>query len=125
MPSRADFVARICRRDAVLKSLLLDQSFAAGVGNWIADEVLYQAKIDPRRRASSLTAAEAGRIHGKLRTIVARACAVDADKDRLPRSWLFHHRWGKATDARTARGERIEHVEIGGRTTAWVPAIQR
>ena len=36
-------------RTGLLKGLLLDQSFAAGVGNWIADEVLYQAGLDPRR----------------------------------------------------------------------------
>ena len=30
-----------------MKSLLLDQSFAAGVGNWVADEVLYQSNIHP------------------------------------------------------------------------------
>src|SRR5215471_17820454 len=45
-------------RGAPLKALLLDQGFAAGVGNWIADEVLYQARLDPRRRASSLSDAE-------------------------------------------------------------------
>ena len=39
----------MARRRTSLKALLMDQSFAAGVGNWIADEVLYQARIDPRR----------------------------------------------------------------------------
>ena len=124
MPSKLDFVAQIRSRDAVLKSLLLNQSFAAGVGNWIADEVLYQAKIDPRRRGTSLTQAEAGRIHAKLRAIVVRACDVDADKDQLPKSWLFHRRWGRDANATTADGERIEHLDIGGRTTAWVPTRQ-
>ena len=33
-------------------------------------------------------------------------------------------RWGKRADARTTRGDRIEHLTIGGRTTAWVPAAQ-
>lgn len=49
--------------------------------------------------------------------MVEVACAVDADK--------FHHRWGKNAEARTARGEAIVHIELGGRTTAWVPAVQR
>ncbi|MDE2907406.1 MAG: hypothetical protein OXQ28_15125, partial [Acidobacteriota bacterium] len=52
MPSPKRFAELLRRRGGILKSLLLDQSFAAGVGNWIADEVLYQAGIDPRRRAS-------------------------------------------------------------------------
>ncbi len=124
MPSKRAFVAQIRARDAVLKSLLLNQSFAAGIGNWIADEVLYQAGIDPRRRGTSLTEAEAGRIHAKMRAIVVRACDVDADKNRLPKSWLFHRRWGRDANATTFDGERIEHLDIGGRTTAWVPSRQ-
>ena len=107
-----------------MKSLLLDQSFAAGVGNWIADEVLYQAGIDPRRRAPSLTDAEARRLRTRLAAIVTRAVDANADDARYPRSWLFHRRWGKHADARTTRGDRIEHLTIGGRTTAWVPAAQ-
>lgn len=124
MPSKREFVAEIRRRNAVLKALLLNQSFAAGVGNWIADEVLYQAEIDPRRRGTSLTEAQAGRIHAKLRAIVVRACDVDADKNRLPKSWLFHRRWGRDANATTVDGEPIEHLDIGGRTTAWVPSRQ-
>ncbi len=126
MPSRAAFEARIARRKrAVLKSLLLDQSFAAGVGNWIADEVLYQAGLDPRRRVASLDGDEVERLRSKIRHVVLTAVRVDARKDGLPKSWLFHHRWGKNPDAKTASGESIEHLSIGGRTTAWVPARQR
>ena len=51
MPSPKRFSDLLRGRGGILKSLLLDQSFAAGVGNWIADEVLFQAGIDPRRRA--------------------------------------------------------------------------
>ena len=124
MPSASRFSTLVRARGGNLKSLLLDQSFAAGVGNWIADEALFQAGIDPRRRASSLTDAEARRLRGRLRSIVSRAVDANADDSRYPRTWLFHRRWGKRDDARTARGEPIEHVTIGGRTTAWVPLRQ-
>lgn len=124
LPSSAEFAHRLTRRSVTMKGLLLDQSFAAGVGNWIADEVLYQAKIDPRRRADTLTKEEARRVRTKLRAIVRRAVEVDADKRRFPRSWLFHDRWGKGEEARTAKGDRIEFLTVAGRTTAWVPAIQ-
>ncbi len=125
MPPADEFARRLRRRTGVLKSLLLDQSFVAGVGNWVADEVLYQARIDPRRRAGELSESEARRVHRSLKRIIDTACAANAEKERLPRTWLFHRRWGKQKDARTERGERIEHVEIGGRTTAWVPSVQR
>ncbi|MCB9592673.1 MAG: hypothetical protein H6719_08065 [Sandaracinaceae bacterium] len=126
MPSARDFEARLARRPkAILKALLLDQTFAAGVGNWIADEVLYQAGLDPRRRVASLSAEETARLRAKIRHVIATAVRVDARKDAFPKTWLFHHRWGKDRDAKTSRGEVIEHLEIGGRTTAWVPTRQR
>jgi formamidopyrimidine-DNA glycosylase len=113
------------RRHAPVKAALLDQRLFAGVGNWIADEVLYQARIRPHRPASSLSPAEVRRLRSCLLSILRRAVAVDADSDRFPRSWLFHHRWGKNSLARTSRGEKITHHTIGGRTTAWVAKRQR
>jgi formamidopyrimidine-DNA glycosylase len=124
MPTVAEFRDRLRRRKAVLKGLLLDQSFAAGVGNWIADEVLYQARLDPRRRVDELSTAEANRLRAKLKSVIELAVRVDADKTRFPKGWLFHHRWGRDGDARTHRGERIEHLSVAGRTTAWVPGVQ-
>ena len=124
MPSPKRFSEMLRARSGNVKSLLLDQSFAAGVGNWLADEVLYQAGIDPRRRASALTDAEARRVRARLASIVRRAVEANADDSLYPRTWLFHRRWGKCGDATTARGEPIEHVTIGGRTTAWVPSAQ-
>jgi formamidopyrimidine-DNA glycosylase len=125
LPTPARFRAMLAERRGVLKGVLLDQSFAAGVGNWIADEVLYQARLDPRRRADELDRDEAERLRRALRKVVATAVRVDADKKRFPRSWLFHRRWGKDSGARTADGHPIVHVTLGGRTTAWVPAMQR
>ena len=125
MPPPQRFSEMLRVRRGNVKSLLLDQSFAAGVGNWIADEVLYQAGIDPRRRASSLTDAEARRVRAKLASIVRRAVGANADDSLYPPTWLFHRRWGKRGDAKTARGEPIRHVTIGGRTTAWAPSAQR
>lgn len=125
LPGPRAFARLLERRSGNLKGLLLDQSFAAGVGNWIADEVLYQARIDPRRDVPSLTVEEAERIRKSLRRVVRAAVGADAVKSRFPRGWLFHRRWGRDADARTARGERIEFLEVAGRTTAWVPAAQR
>ena len=125
LPDRARFAELLGQRGAPIKAVLLDQSFAAGVGNWIADEVLYQARIAPARAARALSRDEAERLRRALRTVVTKAVQVGSDGDRFPRTWLFHHRWGRNADAVTARGERIRHDTIGGRTTAWVPAVQR
>jgi formamidopyrimidine-DNA glycosylase len=125
LPSPARFLALLRERTAPMKALLLDQTFAAGVGNWIADEVLYQAGIDPRRPARTLTASEAARLRGRLRAVLTRAVAVDADGDRFPRGWLFHRRWERYPPRRSASGARLRRETIGGRTTVWAPARQR
>jgi formamidopyrimidine-DNA glycosylase len=125
LPPLARFAELVSRSRAPLKALLLDQSFAAGVGNWIADEVLYQAKLSPLRTGQSLTRQEIARLRLGLKRVVGTAVELESDSDRYPRSWLFHHRWGRNANAVTARGERIRHDTIGGRTTAWVPSVQR
>ena len=121
----AEFRRRLGARRGPLKAVLLDQSFAAGVGNWIADEVLYQARLSPHRPAASLDKAEQRALHTALCKVVRKAVDVDADKSRFPRGWLFHRRWGRVEGGTTLAGEPIEHETIAGRTTAWVPKRQR
>jgi formamidopyrimidine-DNA glycosylase len=125
LPAAGPLAALLSRRRAPIKAVLLDQSVFAGVGNWIADEVLFQARIRPDRPASALSAADVGRLRSRLRAIVARAVAVNADSERFPRGWLFHRRWDRAAGARIPSGERIVRETIGGRTTAWVSSRQR
>ncbi|HEY7040757.1 MAG TPA: DNA-formamidopyrimidine glycosylase family protein [Methylomirabilota bacterium] len=128
LPSAGRLHAMLRERKSPIKAVLLDQSFAAGIGNWIADEVLYQAGIAPKRRASTLTAAEARRLRSKIRSVIGRAVGSGSDGDRFPRWWLFHRRWGHrrgGPPATTVRGEHIRHETVGGRTTAWVPSAQR
>ncbi len=124
LPGPEALAGLLAGRRGTLKGLLLDQGFAAGVGNWIADEVLYQARLDPRRAAGSLDAEACRRLHAALDAVIRHAVSVDADKARFPESWLFHHRWGRTEGARTADGEAIEFLRVGGRTTAWVPSRQ-
>ena len=128
LPTPARFHALLRERRSPIKVVLLDQSFAAGIGNWIADEVLYQAGIAPKRRASTLSAAEAGRLRTRIRSVIGGAVRAGSDSDRFPRWWLFHRRWGHrrgGPPATTVRGEHIRHETVGGRTTAWVPSAQR
>ncbi|HSE91825.1 MAG TPA: DNA-formamidopyrimidine glycosylase family protein [Methylomirabilota bacterium] len=125
LPAPRRFRELLRERSAPLKAVLLDQTFAAGVGNWIADEVLYQARLDPRRRAHTLEDQEVDRLRAKLRSVIETSVRVLNDSDRYPRRWLFHDRWGRDPGALTSRGEPIRYLTISGRTTAWVPSVQR
>src|SRR5262245_2325056 len=124
LPSPKRFRALARARTSAVKALLLDQSFSAGVGNWIADEVLYQARISPRRPVRLLSDGELDRLRTRLRAVVRLAVRVGSDSDRFPRTWLFHRRWHRGP-AVTRHGDPIRRETIAGRTTAWVPAVQR
>lgn len=124
-----EFRARLSKRKGVLKGVLLDQGFAAGVGNWIADEVLYQARIDPKRRIQTLDSSEIAAIHRALYHVIKTAVNVGARKAQFPSDWLFHRRWrskqSKDEEVLTEDGARVEYAKVAGRTTAWVPSQQR
>jgi formamidopyrimidine-DNA glycosylase len=124
-PTAKELALILRKRRAPIKAVLLDQSLFAGVGNWIADEVLFQARLSPHRLAASLTGPEVARLRAKTIAIIKKAVAVHADYDRFPRTWLFHHRWGKKADAEAYGKKKIRHDEVGGRTTAWVPELQK
>ncbi|HVY31520.1 MAG TPA: DNA-formamidopyrimidine glycosylase family protein [Polyangiaceae bacterium] len=125
LPSTSELTTLFARRRIPIKALLLDQTALAGIGNWIADEVLYQSRIAPKRSTASLTAAEITALRRSIRSVLGHAVKVEADHRRFPKSWLFEHRWGGSRGATQIAGEAIVREEVGGRTTAWVPTRQR
>ncbi len=124
-PSQAEMQAMLAKRKAPIKAVLLDQSAFAGIGNWIADEVLYHARIAPARLASSLDATEAEALRKALKLVMDLAVEVEADYERFPPDWMFHVRWGGAKGADLIDGRAILRETVAGRTTAWVPEVQR
>lgn len=121
------FSAAIGASGACIKAILLDQhAVVCGVGNWIADEVLYQARIHPACRASSLSSAQVGVLYKTLRRVCLFACSVDAESSRFPKSWLFHYRWGKGKQGTAVPGVGpVSFETVGGRTSAVVLSVQR
>lgn len=124
-PSAKSLAEKLAKRKKSIKAVLLDQALFAGIGNWLADEILFQAKLSPHHLASRLTPLQVRSLHKSILSVVKKAVAVDADYERFPKTWLFHERWGKSKTAKTSKGHKIIHEEIGGRTTAWVPQVQR
>ncbi len=125
LPTPSALAALFAKRHRAIKAVLLDQSVLAGIGNWVADEVLYQARIAPAREAAGLSTSEVSSLRRAIRRVLDHAVRVSADADRYPDSWLFAHRWGGARGSQRIGGHAIVRETIGGRTTAWVPARQR
>lgn len=125
LPSPAELARLFAKRRIPIKALLLAQNVLAGLGNWLVDEVLYQSRISPKRIASSLDPREVTALRRAIRAVVTKAVDVGADHERYPRTWLFEHRWGGGRGSQQINGHRIIREEVGGRTTAWVPALQK
>jgi len=101
----------------------MDQKIIAGIGNWMADEILYRARVHPETRANELNEEQLAAIRSRVEEVVRVACDANSDHDLFPSDWLFHHRWGKQDGAKV-NGDAIKFIEIGGRTTAYVPKLQ-
>lgn len=120
------------RKAAPIKAVLLMQERFPGIGNWMADEILWRARLHPSRAAGSLTPAETVTLWRQCRRVCRLALDTIAGRgDELPRdlnvnipdSWLFRHRW-QAGGRCPRTGVLLQRTEIGGRTTCWSPARQ-
>lgn len=121
------------RRRAPIKAVLLMQERFPGVGNWMADEILWRAAIHPARVAGSLNANEIKTLWRACRTVCREAMDAIAGRGNslpkdlnvnIPRTWLFKHRWRRGgKDPRN--GTPLAHATIGGRTTCWSPVRQK
>lgn len=125
LPEVAWFQKTLKGRKAPIKSLMLNQELFAGVGNWIADEVLYQAGIAPKRAAGGLNNTEVSALRTSLEAVLELAVRVGADSAQYPETWLFASRWGGKKGREEILGEPILRESVGGRTTAWVPSRQK
>jgi formamidopyrimidine-DNA glycosylase len=116
--SPAQFRAALARGTAPVKARLLNQHAIAGIGNLLADQILWQAKISPARPVGELTSAEVGRLLTATRRSVEDAIADDG-VHTLPIMAI------RTADAVCPRcGAHMAHGTVGGRTTWWCPREQ-
>lgn len=72
---RAEFIKLFRARRGKIKSLLLRQDIISGVGNIIADETLWKARVHPECRSEKMDARTLERIHGALKLVLKRSLA--------------------------------------------------
>jgi formamidopyrimidine-DNA glycosylase len=108
-----------------LKEFLLDQARVAGIGNIYSSESLWHARLNPRRRASSLKLEEAVRLHKAIVSVLSRAlecCLHPAPDFRDPKWWFqglerilrVYDREGKPC---RRCGHLVQRIAQGGRST--------
>jgi formamidopyrimidine-DNA glycosylase len=123
----SDFLRRRAR--APVKAVLLMQERFPGIGNWMADEILWRAAIHPARRCGELSPAEIKKLHAETVWVAKQALRLIGEADTPewpdpPKSWLFQHRWEDGGLCPRTK-QPLERATIGGRTTCWSPARQK
>jgi formamidopyrimidine-DNA glycosylase len=131
--SSARFAARLKGRSARLKTLLLDQSFVAGVGNIYADEALWRARLHPLRAADTLSPEEVRRLHRAVRAVLRQAIAnrgssfsdyVGADGEPGANAERLHV-YRRTGEPCLRCGREIRRIVVGQRSTHFCPHCQR
>ncbi len=116
--SPARFRAAFARGTAPVKARLLDQEAIAGIGNLLADQVLWQAKIGPAHPVGELSRADVDRLGRAVRRSVS-AAVTDGGVHTLPMIAF------RKQDAACPRcGALMTHGTVAGRTTWWCPREQ-
>ncbi|XP_050919198.1 formamidopyrimidine-DNA glycosylase-like [Lathyrus oleraceus] len=72
-----EFTGRLHKKKTEIKALLLYQSYISGIGNWVADEVLYQARIHPQQSASSLSGENCLTLYECSKEVIEKAVEVE------------------------------------------------
>ena len=115
---RAAFRERVGRGKAPLKARLLDQGVIAGVGNLLADETLWRARLSPLRPAGTLSEDELDLLRRQLRAATRSAI-------RLGGVHTGEVIGERRRDGHCPRcGTPMARGVVGGRTTYWCPACQ-
>ena len=121
--TREEFSQRLAGRKGLIKPLLLNQSLVAGLGNWIVDEILYQAKIHPMTPANQLSESDVARIYDKMQHVLETAIRHEARYEDFPRDFLVTYRWLER-DGHPLQQKNIERMVVGGRSTYYCPDEQ-
>lgn len=130
----AEHFAAVCaRRSVAIKATLLDQSVVAGIGNYLADEILFSAGIHPATPANSVSPRRLRKLHAAAQRIIANA--VDAggatisdyrhpDGSRGDAQFLLQA-YGREDEPCVRCGRPMRKIVVGGRGTTYCSKCQR
>ena len=121
-------------RRRLLKPLLLDQAFVAGLGNIYVDESLHRARLHPLARSERVGAAAAGRLHGAIQQVLREAIEREGSSfdtfyrtpEGRPGSYQEQFQvYGRDGRPCLACGGTVRRIVVGQRGTHLCPRCQR
>jgi formamidopyrimidine-DNA glycosylase len=127
------FVAKVRRRTAGIKRLLLDQTLVSGIGNIYADEALWHARLHGDRPGERLRPVDVRRLLAEARAVMGAALVqggtsfdalyvnVNGESGYFDRSL---HAYGRVGEACDRCGTPIRRVEFMNRSSFFCPRCQ-
>ena len=113
----------LARRHGPIKPVLLDQGVVAGVGNIYASEALWQARISPLARASSISRGRLARLVDAIRMVLS---AAERDPGRYSAGDVRTlNVYGREGEPCPRCGARIRRIVQAGRSTYYCSSCQR
>jgi len=123
---------KVGSRRAQIKPLLLDQKVVSGIGNIYVDEILYDARLHPRRKANTLSEGEWEALYGAIRSSLTAGVEHRGTTVRLYRDVLNrpggHQNYLRVFEKHGRPcprcGGEIVREKVGGRPSHFCPACQ-
>jgi formamidopyrimidine-DNA glycosylase len=115
----AQFRALVTKGTIAVKARLLDQSKIAGIGNLLADEILWQARVSPQERVGCLSPAQVNRVYRAMQSVLKAALAGGGA--HIGDVIAARHPGGTCP----RDGAPMVHGTVGGRSTWWCSREQR
>lgn len=120
------------KRKSLLKPALLDQKILAGIGNWLVDEILFQAKLNPEMLASEISETQIKRLTKAIWEVLQTSVQKEAIYRELPTSYIIHAReWDDSPHPEKDAHKNCPRCQtpiiktvVGGRATYLCPVCQ-
>jgi formamidopyrimidine-DNA glycosylase len=131
-----EFRERIRKHPGAIKNVLTNHKFIAGIGNAYSDEILFEARIQPFRKRSTMSDAEVGALYRAIGTVMERSIAIVSEKfrDGLDyEEWRdhlkVHRKGGDGTNKQEGRcprcGTHITEITPNKRVTSYCRTCQK
>ena len=128
-----EYLKQKLNKNKAIKTLLLDQSIIAGIGNIYADEILFLSKINPETSGSKLTDKNIEDIIKNTQIILEKAIelggttihtykAVDGITGRFQQELLVHNKKGEKC---SSCNKEIIKIVVNGRGTYYCKNCQK
>lgn len=117
-----EFREKFAGRRGDIKPALMDQSIIAGIGNIYSDEILFQARIHPRKKVHDLGPQQIELIFEKSKSVLRTAVDRNADTSAFPENFLLRDRRKGALCP--VCGNKLRTAKVSGRTAYFCPRCQ-